>query len=776
MVQARHKKKPVKKTAKSRASKEPSIWERHARDLWILLLIVIGAFALLAEGGALGPVGRVISKGLAISLGVGRFALPIMLLGLGVALVVGRIDVDRNRAIWGIVLGLVSVCGIGDLAGGRPGIHATTKLFAHAGGWLGSAIGGGLVKVIGIAGATVVLLALLLVALIIGTGVGLRALFHATVTSLRFIGSHLAHWWSARERPERDEVEEEEEDETEVVLTRRQRREAQLALEPEPEEYEEEYEEEVDDDGYEEEYEEEEEETPSRAPYVAAMESDWELPPSSLLMRTKELKQDRGAIEELGGELVEALAAHGVETTLVGFTIGPTVTRFELELGPGVRVASVTSLNKDIAYAMASPEVRILAPIPGRSAIGVEVPNRQRSLVALGDLLASAEAEGAMHPLDVPIGRDISGKTTVVNLGEMPHVLISGATGAGKSSLINSIVTSLVMRATPDTLRLMLVDPKRVEMGQYNDLPHLLAPVVVDPKKAAGMLAWAVKEMERRYGLLAESGARDITSYQQMIARGELEPGESDEEVIAEIFERTTGLASDVAPLPGAEHLPYIVIVVDELNDLMMVAARDVEESVVRIAQMARAVGIHLVLATQRPSVDVITGVIKANIPSRIAFAVSSLADSRVILDQAGAERLIGKGDMLLLTASSNVARRLQAPWVSEDEVHRVVEAWRRQGGRRENVIALDVPSGRGGSSGGSNDDDDAVLAQARELVIRTQSGSTSMLQRKLRVGFARAGRLMDELEQEGVVAPGDGSKARKVLVTLEEYDEQTSL
>ncbi len=506
------------------------------------------------------------------------------------------------------------------------------------------------------------------------------------------------------------------------------------------------------------------------------MESDWELPPSSLLIRTKELKQDRGAIEELGGELVEALAAHGVETTLVGFTIGPTVTRYELELGPGVRVSSVTSLHRDIAYAMASPEVRILAPIPGRSAIGVEVPNRQRSLVALGDLLASAEAEGAIHPLDVPIGRDISGKTTVVNLGEMPHVLISGATGAGKSSLINSIVTSLVMRATPDTLRLMLVDPKRVEMGQYNDLPHLLSPVVVDPKKAAGMLAWAVKEMERRYGLLAESGARDITSYQQMIARGELEPEESDEEVIAEIFERTTGLASDVTAPPGAEHLPYIVIVVDELNDLMMVAARDVEESVVRIAQMARAVGIHLVLATQRPSVDVITGVIKANIPSRIAFAVSSLADSRVILDQAGAERLIGKGDMLLLTASSNVARRLQAPWVSEDEVHRVVEAWRRQGGRRENVIALDVPSGRGGSSGGSNDDDDVVLAQARELVIRTQSGSTSMLQRKLRVGFARAGRLMDELEQEGVVAPGDGSKARKVLVTLEEYDEQTSL
>jgi S-DNA-T family DNA segregation ATPase FtsK/SpoIIIE len=315
-------------------------------------------------------------------------------------------------------------------------------------------------------------------------------------------------------------------------------------------------------------------------------------------------------------------------------------------------------------------------------------------------------------------------------------------------------------------------------MGQYNDLPHLLAPVVVDPKKAAGALAWAVKEMERRYDILADSGARDITSYQLMIARGELVAPPTTEEQVAEVIERVTGLESDVAPAPGPEELPYIVIVVDELNDLMMVAARDVEESVVRIAQMARAVGIHLVLATQRPSVDVITGVIKANIPSRMAFAVSSLADSRVILDQAGAERLIGKGDMLLVTASSNIARRLQSPWVSEEEVRRVVEFWRAQGGRQESVVALDAVSSRSGSSSGSgsSDDDDEVLRQARELVIRTQTGSTSMLQRKLRVGFARAGRIMDQLEEEGVVAPGDGSKSRKVLVTLEEHDPQTSL
>ena len=765
MVQARHKKKPVKKPARGSAS--ASVWERHTRDLWILLLVVIGAFCVLAEAGALGPVGRAISKGLAIAFGVGRFALPIMLLALGAALVVGRIEVERTRVAWAIALGLISICGIGDLAGGRPSVHATTKEFAHAGGWLGALIGGGLDKALGIAGALVVLLALLTVAIMIGTGIGLRALYSGTATVLRAAGSWFARWWSSRDRSETVDDEEQ----TEEPFPKRVRSVPEpLDVFVAPEEYEEEYEEDED----EEEYEEDEDESEYDVP---EMESDWELPSPSLLVRTKDVKQDRAAIEDMGGELVEALAAHGVDTTLVGFTVGPTVTRYELELGPGVKVSSVTSLHKDIAYAMASPDVRILAPIPGRSAIGVEVPNRQRTLVALGDLLASEEAANSTHPLDVPFGRDISGKTLIANLGEMPHVLISGATGAGKSSLINSIVTALVMRATPDRVRLMLVDPKRVEMGQYNDLPHLLAPVVVDPKKAAGMLAWAVKEMERRYDILAESGARDITSYQQMIARGELEPETSDDQRVAEIFERTAGLESDVEGPPGPEDLPYIVIVVDELNDLMMVAARDVEESVVRIAQMARAVGIHLVLATQRPSVDVITGVIKANIPSRIAFAVSSLADSRVILDQAGAERLIGKGDMLLVTASSNVARRLQAPWVSESEVARVVEAWRAQGGRRENVIALDVPSGRAGSmGGGSSDDDDEVLAQARELIIRTQSGSTSMLQRKLRVGFARAGRIMDQLEQEGVVAAGDGSKARKVLVTPEEYDEQTSL
>ncbi len=487
----------------------------------------------------------------------------------------------------------------------------------------------------------------------------------------------------------------------------------------------------------------------------AAEPGTWRLPPVALLKRSKAAEIDRRQIEAMGHTLEDALASHGVETRLVGMTVGPTVTRYELELGPGVKVAKVTNLQRDIAYAMAAADVRILAPIPGRSAIGVEVPNQQRQLVAVGDILSSAEAHAATHPLEVAMGRDIAGRPVLENLATMPHILIAGATGAGKSSCINSLITSILVRATPDQVRLILVDPKRVELGQYNGLPHLLTGVVTNPKKAANALAWAVHEMERRYDLLAEVGVRDITGYNQAFDRGDL----------------------NLPPALGEEprqyeRLPFILVVVDELNDLMMVAARDVEESICRIAQMARAVGIHLVIATQRPSVDVITGVIKANVPSRLAFAVSSLADSRVILDQPGAERLIGKGDMLLLTASSSVARRIQGSWVGEDEVRKVVAHWRRQSEPRyiEGVEGSeDGPAGGAGMAGDGDDDD--LLEAARELVVRSQLGSTSMLQRKLRVGFARAGRLMDLMEQRGVVGPSEGSKARAVLMTVEELE-----
>jgi S-DNA-T family DNA segregation ATPase FtsK/SpoIIIE len=513
----------------------------------------------------------------------------------------------------------------------------------------------------------------------------------------------------------------------------------------------------------------------------------------TFLDRPGEQAIDRKAVEARGVMLHESLASHGVETTLVGMTVGPTVTRYELELGPGVKVARVTSLQKDIAYAMAAVDVRILAPIPGRSAIGVEVPNHQRQLVALGDLLTSPEAARATNPLEVAVGKDIAGKAVFLDLAATPHLLIAGATGAGKSSGINCIITSLLMRTTPDDVRLILIDPKQVEMGQYQRLPHLLTQPVTNPKKAANALGWAVKEMERRYDLLSELGYRDITGYNKAFAKGQIQPPLGSEQQY--------------------EHLPYIVVVVDELNDLMMVAARDVEESITRIAQKARAVGIHLIVATQRPSVNVITGVIKANIPARMAFAVSSLTDSRVILDQPGAEKLVGKGDMLLLPGNSSVANRIQGSFVSEEEVRQVVAHWRAQS--PEPIYSDDVESGgeggdgpdadgfagqpalvppRGSTSGagvttmvafddldvtsdanafsaGEDDEDTAMMRQAMELVVRSQLGSTSMLQRKLKVGFARAGRIMDLLEQRGVVGPSEGSKARAVLMTVEEFE-----
>ncbi len=514
----------------------------------------------------------------------------------------------------------------------------------------------------------------------------------------------------------------------------------------------------------------------------------WRLPHVGILARSRARAIDKGEIIESGNALVDALAAHGVATAFVGHTVGPTVTRYELELGPGVKVARVTSLAKDIAYAMASPDVRILAPIPGKSAIGIEVPNRHRQLVTLGDVLSTDEARKATHPLEVALGRDIAGRPVLANLADMPHILISGATGAGKSSCINSLLTSILVRSTPEQVRLILVDPKRVELGQYNGLPHLLTQVVVDPKKAANALNWAVAEMERRYDLLAEVGMRDITGYNLAIDRGELGPppraaqDEDQENADGEALD-ASGAEQDVdarvaevreaveSKRTDHSRLPFVLVVVDELNDLMMVVARDVEDSVCRIAQMARAVGIHLVLATQRPSVDVITGVIKANIPSRLAFSVSSLADSRVILDQPGAERLIGKGDMLLLTASSSVPRRIQGPWVTEEEVRAVVAHWRRQS-QPEYVSGIAGEDVTGSSVPGMPGDDDELLPQAMELVVRSQLGSTSMLQRKLRVGFSRAGRLMDLLERRGVVGPSEGSKARSVLMTVDELDQ----
>lgn len=469
-------------------------------------------------------------------------------------------------------------------------------------------------------------------------------------------------------------------------------------------------------------------------------------PPLELLGRGAGVSDDQENLKGTAGALRQALADHGVDARITGAVSGPSVTRFEIKLAPGVKVQKLSALSNDIAYALATPDVRLLVPIPGRSAIGVEVPNAKRQLVRLGGILASRKAGSDSHPLVVGLGMDIGGRPFLLNLAELPHVLIAGATGAGKSSCINSIITSLLIRTRPEELKLILVDPKRVELGQYDGVPHLLTRVITDPKKAAEALKWVVAEMDRRYDLLAEAGVRDITGYSGKWESGALDEGRFD-------------------------RFPYMVVVVDELNDLMMVSGREVEMSIVRIAQMARAVGIHLVLATQRPSVNVITGVIKANVPSRLAFSVASQTDSRVIIDSVGAEKLVGNGDMLVVTARQPRPQRVQGAWVEESEIAKVV-AWTKGQAKPDEGVdrALDrALSAQNNRPEPEDDEDEELLGRATELVVRSQLGSTSMLQRKLRVGFARAGRLMDILERRGVVGPSQGSKAREVLITPEE-------
>ena len=715
----------------------------HIRSLpieaWGLVVVFLGAVSWLGiyasgagpVGGAIEYAGRLIGGDLVI-------LTPVVLIAAGGMMLFARTREHVARGLIGFAICSLAITGMLHLIGGNKALATPIEKLQEIGGIAGALIASPLSGVAGVWLTWLVLTSLLGVGLMVITRTPTSTVWDWTVAGLstswafaKGLASGVLDADDDYRDADDDEFDDDEGDELE--------------------------------DDYEADYAEEIEpsaegeaprlvaapEQPSQMIMPVGSGRTYKLPPIELLGTGDTREISERSIAEATKILETTLEQFDVDASVTGYTAGPTVTRFEIELGSGVKVNRVLSLSNEIKYAMASGELRFLAPIPGRSAIGVEVPNRTRQLVTLGDLLRSKEAKKDIHPLAVALGQDISGETVMSKLTEMPHVLIAGATNSGKSSCINSMITSILMRATPDQVRMILIDPKRVELTHFAGVPHLLTPVVTIPKKAASALNWVVREMEMRYETLARSGMRNLEFYNEAVARD--------------------GVVKHNADDPEPHHLPYILVVVDELSDLMMVAPRDVESAICRIAQMARAVGIHLVVATQRPSVDVVTGVIKANIPSRLAFSVASQQDSRVILDQGGADKLIGHGDMLFLHANSSKARRIQGAWVNEKEVAAVVAHARRQGDPTyiEGVTVEDTHATSSSGAGGS----DELLEEALQLVVRSQLGSTSMLQRKLQVGFARAGRLMDLLEQRGVVGPGQGSKPRDVLMTIEELE-----
>ncbi|MEX1047166.1 MAG: DNA translocase FtsK 4TM domain-containing protein [Actinomycetota bacterium] len=714
------KRKTARKPKRVPVSKHLAPWAADAAGIGLVVLAILAALALWFE--AAGPVGGAIAAVVRGTVGVLAVAFPVLALYWGFLLIRGTSEEVRVRMFIGFAILLAGALGIVSLLRGNPSPADGYQAVRDAGGFTGAVAAYPLSRVVSAVGAGIICGGLSLLGLLIFTGTPFSAL-----------------WERLREAAERaipdDETEngKVEESAPRRVVRAEVSEPSVVSVEmPEPEP----------------------EPQPQPAPRPKRRQDGYALPPLDLL-RTAPAAAASGMDEEHTMESLErTFETFGVPASVPTAHRGPTVTLYEVEVEAGTKVNRVLSLADDIAYALATPDVRIIAPIPGRSAIGVEVPNKQRDFVMLGDVLRSKQAKDG-HPMAAGLGKDVHGQAVMINLAEMPHLLIAGATGAGKSSLINTFVTSILMRATPDDVRLVLVDPKRVELSHFADIPHLISPIIVQPKRAAEALGWVVREMEMRYETLAAAGMRDLVSYRRALSEGRLRIPPGHEDKFGDI--------------------PYLLVVIDELADLMMVAPRDVEDAICRIAQMARAVGIHLVVATQRPSVDVVTGLIKANIPSRIAFMTASQADSRVILDTGGAEKLVGHGDMLFLPSSGSKPTRIQGAWVTEKEIAGVAEWVRnqRETDYQSGVEGFVKPPSETSEGGGSGDDE--LLEQAMELVIRSQLGSTSMLQRKLKVGFARAGRLMDLLEERGVVGPSIGSKARDVLITAEEWEESRS-
>uniref|UniRef100_UPI00404B87DB DNA translocase FtsK 4TM domain-containing protein n=1 Tax=Candidatus Planktophila sp. TaxID=2175601 RepID=UPI00404B87DB len=650
-----------------------------------------------------------------------------------------------SRIVVGVITLVVSATGLAHLLNGSLGALNPTGATAmrQGGGWLGYAIAMPLERLMTSLLAYPFLIVLFLFGILV-----------TTATPLSSIGIRVKNTsvWLWSKRPQREEADFEISDtppfETPVVAWNQHVDEGK----------EEDSEEEIDEESFDEEFTVE---VPRlvQAPVATGKrpeqllltaDSNYSLPPQDLLRTGPAAKAKSKANDTVVAALTEVFLQFEIDAQVTGFMRGPTVTRYEVELGNAVKVERITALAKNISYAVASSDVRILSPIPGKSAVGIEIPNTDREIVALGDVMRSTVAGQDHHPMLVALGKDVEGNFVCANLAKMPHLLVAGATGAGKSSMINAMITSILMRATPDEVRLVLIDPKRVELTAYEGIPHLITPIITNPKKAADALTWVVREMDLRYEDLSTFGFRHIDDFNKAVRAGKVIPPPGSDRVV--------------------EPYPYLLVIIDELADLMMVAAREVEESVVRITQLARSAGIHLVLATQRPSVDVVTGLIKANVPSRLSFATSSLADSRVILDSPGAEKLVGQGDALFIPMGASRAIRIQGAYVSEREIEAVTNHVKKQLSPRYREDVTVAPQSSKMIDKEIGDDLDLLL-QAIELVVGTQFGSTSMLQRKLRVGFAKAGRLMDLMESRGIVGPSEGSKARVVMVKPDELD-----